>query len=203
MSVFLSDEPDLWQLPAPLRELVEGELRERERIVWIGKPRPWRLARQSLPIVLFAIPWTAFAIFWMCGAAGFEVPRFERGQDFFPLFGIPFVLVGLSMLTLPLWSMRAAVNSAYVITTERVIVLAGGVGVTIRSLSPEQLADRRRVQFADGSGDLLFGRGGITSGGENAPSFEPEGLLGVPDVKGVEDRIERLVASHAGRPSRV
>jgi len=199
MSVFFGDEPDLWQLPERLRGLVEAELRERERIVWVGKPKPWRMALQTLPILLFAIPWTAFAIFWMCGAAGFKVPKFDAGPDLFPLFGVPFVLVGLGMLSAPLWAARKAAGTAYVITTERAIVFIGGRGTTIRSFSPDRLADRRRVQFADGSGDLLFGRGIIATDGEGATTFTPEGFIGVRDVKGVEERIERLVASHTAR----
>jgi hypothetical protein len=203
MSVFFGEEPDLWQLPERLRGLVEAELRERERIVWVGKPRPWRMARQALPILLFAIPWTGFAIFWMCGAAGFKVPRFENGADLFPLFGIPFVLIGLGMFSAPLWAARKAAGTAYVITTERAIVFIGGYGTTIRSFSPERLADRRRVQFGDGSGDLLFGRGIMTTDGEGSTSFMPEGFLGVPDVKRVDDVVAALVAAHAGsRPER-
>ena len=203
MSVFFGDEPDLWQLPERLRGLVEAELRERERIVWVGRPMPWRMARQALPIVLFAIPWTAFAIFWICGAAGFKVPKFDAGPDLFPLFGIPFVLIGLGMFSMPLWAARKAAGTAYVITTERAIVFVGGYGTTIRSFSHERLADRRRVQFADGTGDLLFGRGIMTTDGEGSTSFMPEGFVGVRDVKLVDDVVAALVAAHAGsRPER-
>ena len=96
---------DLWELPDSLRagQPLENELDEGETVVWVGRPSTRRMLWRALPIVLFAIPWTAFAIFWTFGAAGFKVPDFQQGFDFFPLFGIPFILIGLGMFSSPYW----------------------------------------------------------------------------------------------------
>ena len=49
---------------------VSQELQQGEGIEWLGQPNPGKYAKGSAKIVLFAIPWTAFALFWMAGAAG-------------------------------------------------------------------------------------------------------------------------------------
>src|SRR5437763_9868076 len=122
-------------LSPELAALVDAELASGERMVWVGQPIPSRYARGSLAIVLFGIPWTAFAIFWMAGVSGFKIPNLTRGFGWFPLFGIPFVLIGLGMLSTPFWVRRKARRTAYVITDRRAIVVEGGAwrSVTIRS----------------------------------------------------------------------
>ena len=181
-------------LSPELAAIVDAERVTNEKITWIGQPIPWRYARMSFPIVLFGIPFTAFAIFWMAGASGFKMPDFRQGFGFFPLFGIPFVLIGLGMLSSPFWMLRKAARTAYVITNLRAILVEGRAwgGFAVRSFDPAHLSDFRRVQFRDGSGNLIFERqyrpGGPNSGGQ----FIDIGFLAVPNVKEVEDLIREL-----------
>lgn len=60
---------DPFSLPDGLRPVVEAEIELGERIAWLEQPIPRAMARTAWPIVLFAIPWTAFAIFWTVSAA--------------------------------------------------------------------------------------------------------------------------------------
>jgi len=184
------------QLPPELAALVGAELEAGERIAWVGQPDPRRFAWASVFAVLFAIPWTAFAIFWMCGAAGFKMPTFQHGWDLFPLFGLPFVLVGFGMLSTPYWLRRKAQRTVYVITDRRAVILDGGWwrSITVRSFSPDRLKDLRRVQRPDGSGDLLFERTWRTDS-EGSRQFTDHGFLGVRDVKMVERLIKQLTQS--------
>ncbi|QDT94346.1 hypothetical protein [Gimesia algae] len=146
----------LWQLPQYLQSLIQSELNEGEKIIWVGTPIPRRFCLRSIGLVLFGIPWTAFALFWIAGAAGFKLPDFQKGFDFFPLFGIPFVLIGLGMLSSPLWMLRKARNTAYILTSNRAVILTGGMKTDIRSFEPEHLGKLHRKQWKDGSGDLIF-----------------------------------------------
>ena len=149
-----------------------------------------------MPIVLFGIPWTLFAIFWIAGASGFKMPDFSHGAGLFPLFGVPFVLVGFGMLSAPYWAARKAAASAYVITNERVMLIESGVfgGVSVRSFLPHQLSDLRRVQLPDGSGDLILDKK-ITTNSEGSRSTTDIGFFGVPDVRGVEALVLDLARS--------
>ncbi|MEL6109627.1 MAG: hypothetical protein AAFU85_26765, partial [Planctomycetota bacterium] len=76
-------------IPPKLQEMVWRELDHDERVLWSGMPKPKYFTKRAVGMVLFAIPWTAFALFWIAGAAGFKVPQFNNGADLFPLFGVP------------------------------------------------------------------------------------------------------------------
>jgi hypothetical protein len=196
-------------LPVELASLVESELTKGERIVWTGQPIPSRFARSSIPIVLFGIPWTAFAIFWVAAASGFRFPAFSHVFGFFVLFGIPFVLIGLGMLSSPFWMLHQASRIVYVITDRRALIIQRGLlgQVTVRSFEPASLTEVTRTQYADGSGNLIFLREYRTA--DRFSRFGPDGryagpipvgFLAIPDVKGAEDRIREL-ASKAGDSS--
>ena len=170
--------------------MIDAELNDGEQITWIGAPIARRFAMKSIPIVLFGIPWTAAALFWMALTCGFEMPNFnfKDGFDVFPLFGIPFVFIGLEMLSSPLRMIRKAKKTAYVLTTVRAIVFDGGSATTIHSFGPERLTDLQRNQRPDGSGDLIF---------EYKPSNDSDdaahGFLEISNVKAVEDMVRHLV----------
>src|SRR6185437_12509968 len=100
------------ELPLELDERVRSELSEGEQLLWVGQPLPRRYVRSSIPIVLFGIPFTGFALFWMAGASGvlFAGAAMNGGPGgfaaflaCFPLFGLPFLIIGLGMLTSPYW----------------------------------------------------------------------------------------------------
>ena len=147
-------------LPREIADLVADEIASGERIAWVGQPIPSRYARRGLGTALFGIPFTAFAFFWIAGASGFKMPDFSHGFGFFPLFGIPFVLVGLGMLSSPLWMLLKATRTAYVITDRRALTVERRLwqGVSVRSFEPECLTDLSRTQYPDGSGNLVFRR---------------------------------------------
>ena len=94
-------------LPEETAAVLKAELQPGERIIWVGQPIPSRIGRGTFAIFLFGIPWTAFAIFWIGAAAviGWKTEDGGTGSRFFtlffPLFGLPFVLVGIGMLSFP------------------------------------------------------------------------------------------------------
>jgi hypothetical protein len=184
---------DVSMLPHRLRAMIESELQPGERIDWLGQPLPGRLAIATLPIVLFSLFWTAFSIFWVYKAGAKE---WMAGGEFqlFPLFGIPFVLIGFTMLYSPFWVMRGARRSAYVLTDRRALLFRGGWRdtVTVRSFEPARLTDLIRTQRADGSGDLVFKRD-IGSDSDGGRTYRDVGFAAIPDVKGVEEKVRELV----------
>ena len=126
-------------IPQPLRDKVDRELENGERIEWIGMPKRVFFTPASSAAFLFGLVWTAFALFWVAGAAGFKIPQFNRGFDWFPLFGIPMFLIGFGLLSVPIWAYKSACKSVYVITDRRAITFIGGWSTTIRSFPPENL----------------------------------------------------------------
>lgn len=184
-------------IPPLLRELVDRELDPGERIEWVGVPKKVLFQPASLGAFLFGIPWTAFAIFWTAGAAwmtsqsDMEVGMFRL----FPLFGVPFILVGLGMLSSPFWAMRKAGKTVYVITDRRAITFEGGRSISIRSYDPDKLTEISRREKADGSGDIIFGQQAWTHGQGNFPIGE-QGFFRIPNVREVEKRLRGLANVH-------
>lgn len=184
------------QIPRELQTMIDSELSSGERVMWSVQPVPGRLARKATPIVLFGIPWTAFAIFWTVGAT-WGTSKIEGAGLFsaFPLFGLPFILIGLGMLSSPYWVGRKARRTAYVLTNRRAIVLAGGWrgSITVRSFEPERLHDLRRKQYPDGSGDLVFAQD-IRRDSDGDRHTTDVGFLAIREVKSVEEMVRGLVA---------
>jgi hypothetical protein len=178
-------------IPQPLRDKVDRELESDERIEWIGMPKRVYFTPAATAAFLFGIPWTAFALFWIAGAAEFKIPQFNQGFDLFPLFGIPFVLIGCGMLSAPIWAYRTAGKSVYVITNRRAITFDGGWSTTIRSFPPEKLTDVYRKEKPDGSGDVIIARRTWQSS-DNDRQPEELGFLRVENAKDVERRLKAL-----------
>lgn len=178
-------------IPMTLQQVVSDELDGDEKVRWQAQPIPGLYMRKALPIVLFAIPWTAFAFFWMFGAAGFKIPTFNSAADLFPLFGIPFVLIGLGMLSSPLVMRRKARRTVYVLTDHRAIVISGVFSFDVQSFAPDQLGQVRRKQRRDGAGDLIF----RTETGYNSDGRQTQrsiGFLAIADVKSVDEMVRDL-----------
>jgi hypothetical protein len=199
--------PNLTLFDPEVRSRIQSELDAGERLLWAAQPDPRRLARASLAIVLFGIPWTAFACFWVFMASGGLWGLFDGGMDFprdegafqvisicFPLFGLPFVLIGLGMLTAPHWVKRKARRTAYAVTDRRVILLEGGLwnAVTVRTYMPPQLQRMTRTERPDGTGDLILEEY-TWRDSDGDRRHGRHGLFAIPRVRDVEDLIRNAL----------
>ncbi|EMB15306.1 hypothetical protein [Rhodopirellula europaea] len=184
-----------------LAELVREELLPDETILWAETPKPRFFTTGSTATFGFAVVWTAFSLFWVASALGFQVPNFDRGVDFFALFGVPFVLIGFAMLATPIWTYRNAFKTVYLLTDQRAITFIGGFRMTIRSFHPRELRTVYRKQSADGSGDVIFNAKRWTDS-EGTSHSEEIGFLGIPDVKSVEQLLKQMVESHRRQAER-
>ncbi len=182
----------LLKLPADLQARVKAELKPGEVVAWAGQPLPGRYAAKAGWGTLFFVPWTAFAIFWICGAEQFRFPTFTQGKDFFGLFGLPFVAIGLAGLGMPLWLRRAAAKVVYVVTNQRAFSIEGQRTLTVRSYLPAQLGTMTRREHADGSGDLVLALEPY-SGNRGRTNTRERGFIGVAEVKLVGRLLEDLV----------
>ncbi|PIE10189.1 MAG: hypothetical protein CSA72_09305 [Rhodobacterales bacterium] len=96
-----------------------GILEEGENILWQGRPDGrFRIVPRLLPQSIFGLVFFAFAAFWIVMAASMT-----GGGIFgalFPLFGLPFALVGLGMMVgTHLWDMIQRRGTYYTLTDRR------------------------------------------------------------------------------------
>lgn len=191
-------------IPRQLQDLIDRELERGEKIVWSALPKPRYFTGPSAGLFVFAIPWTAFSVFWMASAAGFKIPQFNQGGDLFPLFGIPFFLIGIGMLLSPLWNYRRQLKTVYLITDRRAITIDGGRTFTIRSYLPENLTDVFRREHSDGTGDVIITRTAWKDS-DGDKQMQDLGFLRVADAKSVETLLKAMAgqlpaAEYASRP---
>lgn len=189
-------------LPLETEEMLRSELNSGEKLLWTGQPLANRAGQGSLPLVLFGIPWTAFSVFWVVMAFGITRHAPSHPEPFpinlfplfFPLFGLPFVLIGVGMLSSPYWMRRRAQKIVYAITDKRALILSPTWrnGISVRSIPPEHLTDRTRAQNPDGSGSLVFTHLTTTrSTGQGGTTTVTVGFDNIADVRDVDALIER------------
>ncbi len=149
---------------------LEDQLRPGESILWHSIQHP-RLIGSNLPVLLFAIPWTAFALFWT--GMAWTITRSAPGDDpiatFFPLFGLPFILVGVGMLSLPMLRYLSAKRTMFAVTTERLIRLYKGKGIILESVPPHRIAKVTKKKRKAPHGTLTVKLKG------KAADYEPSG----------------------------
>jgi len=151
------------------------------------RPAPAAAAVGALPASLFGIPFTAFAAFWIWGAAQATAGADDPGA-FFPLFGLPFLLIGLGIVATPLWAMLRARVTVYAVTDRRALVIIGGGTGGVSSHARSDIRDLMRVERADGSGSVFFAwQSRVSSRGFERRSRV--GFIGIPEVR----RVERLI----------
>jgi hypothetical protein len=176
------------------------EVGPNETVLWAGKPDPKRMALRSWPLTCFAIPWTAFAIFWVVAASGMifggSSPSNAPGIfALFPLFGLPFVLIGFGMLLAPLWANLRAKKTVYAATERRLLIITEGRTRNVQSFDASDIKDVERRERPDGSGDIVFARRtsySRDSDGHGRQSTTEIGFFGVPNVRDVERWVRQV-----------
>ncbi len=187
--------------------IAQNELQPGESLRWSGQPEPARMALKALPTALFAVPWTAFVVFWIWGAAGGKMPDLSRlgWKELFPLWGVLFLFVGLRMLLSPLWEYLRATRIVYGVTDRRAFILQAGSSKKVKSYAAAELSSIERKEKTDGSGDLLFGRPDAEQArrmrSTNFGMMIPQGFIGIRDLRMVEQLLLDISKSQSAKSS--
>ncbi len=164
--------------------VVTPQLRRGERALWTERPSPLARARSRLKIFLFGIPFFCFAVFWTTTAS-------QSGDPIFPLFGIPFMVIGAGLLLSPMWSYWEARNwLVYAITDQRILIIRTFPRHKVESFEPSDITKLERTTKPDGSGNVIFAE--EERRGRNGTYMMPRGFYGVPDVMRVEEAVMKL-----------
>jgi hypothetical protein len=188
---------DVFNLPEPLQQKLRSELKPGESLHWAGQPDPGRFMRRGFLLWLFFIPWTAFSLFGTGMAYGFSRVA-PSPFNWFPLFGLPFVLVGLGGLALPFWRRYKARTIIYAVTDQRAITIEGGFSTTVRSYLLANLGGIERKEYRDGYGDLVLRKETFVDS-EGSRSTREEGFFAIADVRRVENVVTGLMPARAAR----
>ena len=177
-------------------EAFQGRLLNGERVVWEGQPASGLLltARDAF-LIPFSLFWCGFIAFWEWGAM-----HSSQAVPEFPLFGIPFILIGFYFLVgrffVDAW---ARGNTIYGVTSQRVLILRNGPFSRFTSLAINRLPELSLDERADGRGTIRFQPQPSMWGNRNwsswTPAFDPTPqFLAIADARNVFDRIQKLSA---------
>ena len=131
---------------------IARELASAEKVLWAGQPRQGIVLRPAdVFLIPFSLLWGGFAIFW-------EVMVIAMGAPFFfPLFGAVFVVVGLYIMVGRFFLEARRTRIAYALTSERVVIVSGLIGRTVKSIDLRTLGEMSLSERRNGSGTIAFG----------------------------------------------
>ncbi len=189
---------DLYSLPEAVRRQAEANLRPDERVEWAGTPSPSRVLLNSSVIWIFAIPWTAFAVAWetialsVLFAGEIDGPGGGMWVWIFPLFGAPFVLIGICLLGAPFWAAHSARATGFVVTNQRLMELRAGSTEQSKFLSPEEIRGVEVRRHGRGTGSVkAICKPVRDRDGDRV--YDDWALPGVLDADGAVAAIRRLI----------
>jgi len=183
-------------------QVIQKELGSHERLIWVGRPKQGIMLRPNdIFLIPFSILWGGFAIFWEVMALTSVLKGAEKGGPtvlIFPIFGIPFVIVGLYLIFGRfIVDAKQRGNTYYGVTNERIIIVSGLFSKKVKSLNIKTLSDIALTEKANRYGTISFGptnpfnwwyAGCFWPGiGNIPPMFEM-----IPNVKEVYDEIRKI-----------
>jgi hypothetical protein len=185
-----------------------------EKVLWAGQPRQGIFLRASDAVAIpFSLLWGGFAIVWETIALtathhGKGAPLFV--QIIFPLWGIPFVVIGLYMIFgrffFDAWR-RARIW--YGVTDRRALIVRTGASRTVTSFDLRSVGEVVFQEHPDGTGSLTFGPIVVMSRnrGFNFPGTPPNAFDHTPDaaqayriVRQVQQGLAAAPPVNAGTP---
>ena len=192
--------------PNEAQQRAQSELQSGESLYWTGTADPVRASLSALPAAIFGIPFAGFALFWVTQAyhATSMMSKSDHNNSFvsgfrvFPLFGLPFLFVGLGIVLAPLWAFLKSGSTVYAVTNQRVMVITGGSTRSVKSITPADILSIDHRERPDGSGDIVILTTGIIRTNNNLVSPVKVVLFGVQNVKQVAQQVMTL---HAQRPA--
>jgi len=80
-------------------QVIQKKLGPHEKLIWVGKPKQGIMFRSNdIFLIPFSILWTGFIILWEISAITAVLNAPEKSEltvFMLPIFGIPFVIIGL------------------------------------------------------------------------------------------------------------
>jgi len=145
-------------------DAVRTHLEPGEKLLWSGMPAGGiRPGPQDAMLIPFSIAWTSFSVFWeimVCRGLSLDLSVQSGGwlSWMLPIWGIPFILIGLYLLFGRYWvDAKRRENTFYGISDDRVIIITGLTNRNIKSINFASIADITMAEKSDGSGTIRMG----------------------------------------------
>ncbi len=152
-----------------------------EKVLWSGQPpRKLLIFRASdLALLPFALIWTGFSLFWeVMALASVFSDGFDPFTLCFPLFGVPFVLIGVYLLfgrfVMDVFTRR---RTYYALTDRRVLVLTTLRDRNVISMPLHKIDSVAIAIHRDSLGTLTFQSGNSQDSGSRKTYYASNGVM--------------------------
>jgi hypothetical protein len=150
-------------IPFEQEQLLRSELSRYEKLLWWGQPAAGLRLRPSDAVMIpFSLMWGGFAIFWEVAVLTASDSPGTASPDMvvrsvFPLFGIPFVVIGLYLIVGRFFADAAIrARTYYALTDRRVIIVTGFFSRTVRSVNLRTAPEIGLREMRNGLGTVSF-----------------------------------------------
>ena len=170
-----------------------------EVLIWSARPAPLGYALRKIGYQwFFGLFFFGFSLFWiyMAGTAGQKAGSSPAG--FFWMFGIPFVLIGASIVLSPFWYYFKAGQTQFALTDRRAVIDTQGLLGNRISISLREVPFVELQLGAGGSGNVLFTYD--TAKYRNAP--RRDGFIAIANAADVERKLRDAIETAAREPAR-
>ena len=187
-----------------LQAELQPELQPDEQLLWAGQPNPNKVFTAfDIFLIPFSLLWGGFAIFWEALALT-NVMRYGGPADFFPLFGLPFLALGIYLMFGRFLVKRYVKrNTIYAVTDRRVITITKAFRRSVRSLSLKRLPGLEVSTGSGRGGSVTFGHWSGLAGLYANTGMEwmawgmgqrPMAFYDLDDARTVYELVDRLAA---------
>lgn len=139
--------------------VIQHELPQHEVLLWAGKPRQGLVFRHfDRYLIPFSILWFALAVYWEILAFDVvEETASSMAATFYPLSGIPFVLLGLyALIGRFVVDQKRRANTCYGLTDTQAIIISGRLKPQLKQLDLQAHPLISLSEEQDGYGSITF-----------------------------------------------
>ncbi len=161
---------------------ISSTLDANEHLIWSGRPREgFLLRKQDFYLIPFSLMWGGFAIFWEFSVLKIAPKAQSPTAEVFPLFGIPFVAIGLYIMFGRFFvDAYARSKTTYGVTSDRIVIVSGIFSKQTKSLQLRTLSDVSLTEGSNGFGTITFGPTGTGGGFFPGNSWPNNGRVVAP-----------------------
>src|SRR5262245_32014679 len=198
--------PEDDDIPRAAAAWVQLELATGERLVWAGRAHPRQsLGRQMLGVyfaaLLPAVVLLGFGVALLKGLLG-TPPHMDIFGVMGVLVGVVWLLFGGAVAVYLFVLHRRTRRTCYALTDRRAIVwrpAQESKGLEVRSFWPPDFNTLFRVDYGDGTGDLIFHEITVVVGLKPQPVRQ--GFLGIRNVRHVEALFRKTLLERPSAPA--
>ena len=185
---------NILKLPEALEQRLCAELHPDEILIWAGQPNLKRMMKDSVWAAAIFLLCAAFGVFCLSKLSWTITGYLPTSTNWGPLlFGLPLLAIGIWGLRGCVQLHRGVLRTVYALTSKRMLSIESATTIKVRSIAISDIADVVRVQYQDGTGDLVLRK--ITNKDSDDQRRESE-FCAFNDVRQVEKLVIGVCWQH-------